>query len=276
MKKTILLLPCLLYTFYGAFAQCANERNVFAFEYNNKTYELIRENKTWADAAACAASRGGYLAEINSAEENRAVFDFLTSANIQSHDTKAPDGFSSYVWLGGNDISAEGAWVWNGNNDSAFTQFWQGTASGSAVNGHYTNWGNEPDNWGNGSGQDGLGMAVVNWPLGRAGQWNDVHHENILYFVVEYNSLLRSGNNFTENTVILYPNPARDVVSIEALNDDLAHVAIYSVDGRLVKLLKKEALAGNKLPIEALPPGIYTVSLYTVNGKTIVQKLVKQ
>ena len=49
------------------FGQCTDNSNVYSFVYGGKTYEVIRENKTWSDAAACAAERGGMLVEINDA-----------------------------------------------------------------------------------------------------------------------------------------------------------------------------------------------------------------
>ena len=36
------------------FGQCADNSNIYSFVYGGKTYEVIRENKTWSDAAACA------------------------------------------------------------------------------------------------------------------------------------------------------------------------------------------------------------------------------
>jgi len=171
---------------------CVNSDNIYSFTYDGKNYDIIRENKTWLEAADCAVERGGFLAEINDAEENVALFNELTNnASIVNDNTTAADGGgASYVWIGGNDITIEGNWIWDGNNDGTTTQFWQGTASGTVIGGHYNNWGNEPDDFGDG--QDGLGLSLTEWPLangslGKAGQWNDVSDTNTLYFVVEYN-----------------------------------------------------------------------------------------
>jgi len=72
MKKNLLLfiLPLLFVTNRGS-AQCADQQNVFAFTYNGKAYEIIKENKTWLNAAACAVSRGGYLAEETAPQKIR-------------------------------------------------------------------------------------------------------------------------------------------------------------------------------------------------------------
>ena len=171
---------------------CASTSNIYKFTYNSKRYEVVREKKTWAEAAECAKDRGGYLAEINNAAENTAIFNELkNNASINNSNTVSADGGSaSYVWIGGNDMTTEGNWVWNGNNDANSTQFWQGDRAGSPVGGLYNNWGNEPDDFG--TGQDALGLALTQWPvnsgsLGTAGQWNDIYHTNKLYYVIEYN-----------------------------------------------------------------------------------------
>jgi hypothetical protein len=77
----------------------------------------------------------------------------------------------------------EGEWIWDGDGDGEGVQFWAGGVSGEPVNGLYSNWGLEPDNWNN---QDGLGLAITNWPLGEAGQWNDVDIANELFYIIEY------------------------------------------------------------------------------------------
>ena len=146
-------------------------------------YEIVFANMSWANAADFAVSRGGFLAEINDQTEQEAIFDALMSASIDNSNTVAPDGGDgSYVWIGGNDLGREGTWIWDGNNDNDGIQFWMGDANGTAVDGLYNNWGNEPDDF---QGQDGLGLALTNWPLGIAGEWNDVDHTNELYFVIE-------------------------------------------------------------------------------------------
>ena len=161
---------------------------IYSFSYNGKEYDLMKLKMTWVDAVSYAVSRGGYLAEINDKNENKAIFDELVdNASITLSLTKSGDGGgASYVWIGGNDIETEGTWVWNGNNDEANSQFWLGDYSGTSVDGLYSNWGDEPDNWGTGDGQDALGFALTDWPYGEAGQWNDIKTNNRLYFIIEY------------------------------------------------------------------------------------------
>lgn len=158
--------------------------SIIPFSYNGTNYEIVRSNKTWSEAASFAVSRGGGLAEIDNSAEQNALFAELNNASIITSKTTASDGGNaSYVWIGGNDMATEGNWIWDGNNDQTGAQFWMGTQSGTAVGGLYNNWGDEPDDFG--SGQDGLALALTDWPLGVAGEWNDVELTNTLYFLIE-------------------------------------------------------------------------------------------
>lgn len=159
---------------------------IVSFSFNGTDYELIQQNETWSDAVAIAVQRGGFLAEINDEAEQNAIFMAINNASLVASETVAPDGGgASYIWLGGNDIQSEGNWVWNGNGDATTEPFWMGMQDGMPVDGSYTNWGNEPDNFG--TGQDALGLAITDWPLGVAGQWNDIDETNTLFFLVELN-----------------------------------------------------------------------------------------
>lgn len=240
---TILLISVCFIT-QNTFSQCvSNESNVYAFVYNNTNYEIVKENLNWVDASACAVSRGGFLAEIDTQEEQDSIFFHVNNAGIIGSNTVAPDGGgASYLWIGGNDMNIEGDWIWDGNNDGTGAQFWQGTSSGSPVGGLYNNWGNEPDNFG--SGQNGLGFAFTNWPLGVAGQWNDVDDANTLYYIIEYPNGLNIDKEIkTEFNV--YPNPSDKEITInipnELLNITTPLLKIYTVSGELVEEMNSVA-----------------------------------
>jgi hypothetical protein len=171
----------------------------FNFIYNGHTYQFVQSNQTWINATTAAKAKGvagspGYLVEINDASENAEVFTRLL-ANVPPalfNSTRAPDGGTgAYVWLGATDRGVEGTWLLDGDGNGAGPQFWSGTKSGSAVGGLYNNWGrqaaqNEPDNFNN---QDAAGISLDNWPLGSAGQWNDVAEGNALFYMVEFNAV---------------------------------------------------------------------------------------
>lgn len=193
-------------------AQCPDDATkLYSFDYNDHTYEVIKEKKSWTAAAACAKARGGYLAHIGDAAENTEIFNQLSNnAGITLSNTSTLNGGNaSYVWIGGNDITTEGTWIWDGDNEGASTQFWSGDYLGSDVGGLYNNWGetsdqNEPDNFPkdpfdiNDPGQDALAIALNAWPttessgngLGVAGQWNDILTTETLYYIVEHDQIL--------------------------------------------------------------------------------------
>jgi hypothetical protein len=255
-------------------AQCAGASNIYLFSYNGKNYEVIRENKTWSDAAQCAVERGGFLAEINDQAEQDAIFTELsTNAGINVGNTVAPDGGNaSYVWIGGNDISTEGTWIWDGDNDNNGPQFWMGTASGNPVGGLYNNWGNEPDNY---MEQDALGLALTNWPLGTANQWNDVDTDNTLYYVVEY-SVASSVNDVMKNLGIrIYPNPVSDILRIEIRKAGKMEVVIFDSSGQKLRSVSITDNGVFDMDLTDLKSGIYLVSIKSADGKSLNRVMVK-
>lgn len=172
-----------------SYSQCTIiPSNIYSFVYDGRTYEVVKEQKSWLDAVSCAVNRGGYLVEINSLDEQNAISTQIPSAGINFSQTVVPESGSPGLWLGGNDINVEGNWVWNGNNDGT-SQLFYSTTGGSIL---FSRFGCsasnpsicEPDNFmGN---QDALVIQTHNWPIGAANQWNDVNASNLLYFIIEY------------------------------------------------------------------------------------------
>lgn len=253
-------------------AQCASNVNIYTFFYDDTEYQIVKENQSWANASACAVEFGGYLAQIDSQAEQDAIFDNLMNyAGIVIGNTVAPDGGgASYVWIGGNDIANEGIWIWDGDNDGNGDQFWQGTASGNPVGGLFNNWGNEPDNWNN---QDGLGLALTEWPLGSgtlgvAGQWNDVDDSNTLYYVIEC-CLASSVNDFNfQKDISIYPNPVSNTITIEIKGETkIESIKLHNELGQVILenyAIKKSLSSIN---VSHITSGLYYVIIENNNGK---------
>ena len=161
----------------------ANSYNADAVgTFGGHRYLVFKDAKTYDQALAAAkqvdSSAASSLVKIDSKEESDFVFSLLQKASISS--TAQDGGGATYAWIGASDAATEGTWQW---------------ADGSAVS--YTNWGtknglSEPDNFdgshlgGNYTGQqDYAAMAVTDWPIGLAGQWNDIDGVNQLAYVVE-------------------------------------------------------------------------------------------
>lgn len=251
------------------FAQCADENNVNSFTYNGNTYEVVLENKTWADAAACAVERGGYLIEINDAQELAMIFPNLPFINFQN--TSAPDGGNGgYLWIGANDIAAEGTWIWDGDNSGSGPQFWDGAANGSPVGGLYNNWGNEPDNFG--AGQDAAAYAITNWPNGLQEEWNDVAASNQLYFIIEYTAADLNENQ-SNSAPRIFPNPAKSEIRVET--EGVERIVISNLNGTPIE--KYAVNGGNLLEISIAnyPAGMYMVHYLMENGTSVQERFVK-
>ena len=275
MKTTLRIIAIMIIIVmnnYNVIGQCANGSNIYSFVYDGKTYEIIKENKSWVEAAACAVERGGILTEINDVSEQNAIYTELDlNAGISVNSTVAPDGGGgSYVWIGGNDLLVEGNWVWDGDNDSNSTQFWQGTSTGSPVGGLFNNWGNEPDDY---SGQDALGLSLNGWPLGVAGEWNDVKHTNDLYFVVEYSTIIGFDDLHIDDNIKLYPNPFVDFMTIEA--KDMDKVVIINSFGQELKSIYFENADSKRIDLSDLNEGVYFVKVSLKNGKSSIRKIIK-
>ncbi|MFT5823000.1 MAG: hypothetical protein ACI8ZM_004259 [Crocinitomix sp.] len=272
MKKGILTLATLI-TFSTVNAQCVDEANVFEFTFDGKTYELIKENKNWPDAAECAVERGGALVRIDSEEENTALFNAISTFDVIPAETSAPDGGGgSYLWLGGTDRAEEGVWIWDINDDDIGDQFWEGAVDGTPVGGLYNNWGDEPDDFG--GQQDGAAMSVNGWPLGVAGEWNDVNDDdNTLFFFVEYEPV--DGIEEEEESMIsIYPNPVTDLLFITTdLDAQIKDLNFYDVSGQLVQLDTENWAEG--IGVSTLESGTYFIEIRLDNGVLITEKFIK-
>lgn len=254
--------------------QCANPANIYSFNYNGKTYQVVKENKNWIGAAACAVEKGGILAEINSQDEQDAVFAGLQSAGVSLLNTTAPDGGgSSYIWIGGNDMAEEGKWIWDGNNDGVGPQFWQGDFAGSSVGDLYENWGGEPDNYN--SNQNALGLALTDWIYGDAGEWNDLFQGNLLYFVIEYDSILGTKDAISEpGSAWLYPNPVRDFLEIKATKN-IVGITLTDVSGRQLRSFSVNNKHHEKIDCTSLADGFYFIEIMYQDNTSAKHKIIK-
>ncbi len=79
------------------------------------------------------------------------------------------------------------------------------------------------------------------------------------------NQKITKNKDFSNNSVSfnLYPNPVRDVLHISILDEKLLHVAVYSMEGRLMLSQKSDT---NNIFVEQLPAGIYLLQIQTEKG----------
>lgn len=284
MKLVANLIMVLIFS-ANLFSQCVDTANVYTFTYNNKTYEVVKELKSWTDAAACAVERGGYLVEINDVNEQNAVYNAIISgAGISpTYTSIANGGGIAYVWIGATDQQTEGTWIWDGNNDNSGINFWtgqgaNGAGNGLAIGGAYYNWGGtstsipkEPDNFG--TGQHHAAIALAGWPsgstmLGIAGEWNDIIGSSLLYFVIEKNSTSINENKTGSTTdLIIYPNPTDGII-----NFDLTYkqIEVYDFTGKLLKIFNN----ARSIDVTEFKSGTYIIHIledsFVKKGKFIL------
>ncbi len=256
----------------------------YHFEYNGKNYEIVKDFKSWEDAAADAVSKGGYLIEINDLEEQNAIYDTIVNGAQIADDyvTVNNGGGIAYVWLGATDKNTEGTWLWDGNDDAEGLNFWtgqgqNGTGNGQVVDELYNNWGgassgevNEPDNYG--SGQDACAIALAGWPagttmLGIASEWNDIIKSTELYYVIEYDND-NSIKSIKKNKFEIFPNPANRNVTVKGNNiENVKYIRLISITGsKLYNIDNKKKCNELEIDVSYLTSGIYFLSLYNKNN----------
>ena len=269
-QKIFLFLLIIVIGSNTGLSQCIQDtNNIYTFKVDENTYQLIKENKSWADAQSCAVSLGGHLAIIGSQTEQDSIFANINRASINTNSTLAPDGGgAAYIWLAGNDTLIEGDWVWDNPGDTN-TQFWQGDKNGSSIGGLFNNWGNEPDNFQN---QDALGLALTSWPLGVAGEWNDVDEGNTLYYLVEFTVLSSiNKNSVKKNAFKVFPNPALSEVSL-AIDLKYGKAVNYQIVDTKGSIVLEGSYSGSPIKVEQLVKGTYWIKLNGSKEAAIFQK----
>ena len=280
MKKFLFFIS-VFFVFSEVFSQCADTANIYSFVYDGRSYEIVKEMKTWEEAAACAVERGGALVSINDSSEQNAVYDAIVNgAQIPADYTVVYDaGNIAYVWIGATDQSEEGTWLWDTNNDSTGVHFWtgqgeNGDGNGTPVENAYTNWGGssqgiaqEPDDYGT---QDHAAIGLQGWPngtdmLGCAGEWNDILGANNLYYIIEYDYLLGTDHETNQNNFRIFPNPCDGVLKISGDYDKLQ---IYDMAGKQIDEYEK----AERINLSGIGTGLYFLQIEK-GRKIMKQKL---
>ncbi len=306
----LLLTGALLFTFPAkGLSQCADPSDIYGFEFNGAQYEIVMEMKTWGDAALCAVERGGYLAEINSQEEQDAIMEAIRNgAEISDTYTEVLNGGGiAYIWIGATDTDDEGVWRWEGEDKRDGAKFWTGQGAngdndGTPFEDSYVNWGGtgegtpqEPDDFGP-DGQDFGAIGLSGWPkgstmLGNTGEWNDLEGTSTIYFIIEYDPVVGTGDsspfgpgrgtgNPNTLSVRLYPNPSEGVVYLGTSGDQRSGADHSVVDHSVVDRLELFDFTGRLLDTYLEFPadltrhgkGVFLTRIYTARG-VVTQKL---
>ena len=82
-----------------------------AFVYHGHSYYIYSDVSTWEEALAYCRSLGGYLAVINNAGENDALFNYMKSCGYES------------AYFGYTDAGSEGRWRWVPEDSSSYVNW---------------------------------------------------------------------------------------------------------------------------------------------------------
>ncbi|KAL3841961.1 hypothetical protein ACJMK2_020037 [Sinanodonta woodiana] len=120
----------------------------------NSCYHISHDREEWASAEFMCHTMGGYLVEINNADEGH----FL------EHQVKLFNFSEGQTWIGATDILVEGDWVWADSQTSLSSRA-------------YTNWlAGEPNN---------LGRNENCLSLFNSGLWNDEDCDTHFHYICE-------------------------------------------------------------------------------------------
>jgi hypothetical protein len=86
---------------------------------------------------------------------------------------------------------------------------------------------------------------------------------------------LSTGNSIErQKEILIYPNPATDVITIEMGNTEPATIEILDITGKVVLIRNNQAQHAT-IDINNLPNGIYLVRVRSAS-QMAVQKIIKQ
>lgn len=115
-----------------------------------------------------------------------------------------------------------------------------------------------------------FGSSLSNW-------YDDAPAQVGSKFIVDDVALTFNSNSVDEASIAtskVYPNPVSSVLNVEILNAEATSIAIYSLDGSLVKSEKLNGVSGT-VNVEDLKSGIYLYTISTKEGSVIQSRFLK-
>lgn len=88
----------------------------------------------------------------------------------------------------------------------------------------------------------------------------------------EYSNNLSTTDN-TFGNLTIFPNPVKDILTINALEQSFNNYKIYNLTGQIV--LKNYLKNQNKINVSSLNNGIYFIKITSSKGKEIIKKIIK-
>jgi hypothetical protein len=93
--------------------------------------------------------------------------------------------------------------------------------------------------------------------------------------------IVRNDQTPVTESVKIYPNPAKDVITLQCSSINIGNtiISVFDITGRLAKKIvveKGQALYQQTIDISDLRPGIYEATIMIGNKKQVVTKFIKQ
>ncbi len=101
------------------------------------------------------------------------------------------------------------------------------------------------------------------------------HQEGVVLDDLKISGTAGVNNQEIEKDIMLYPNPAKDIISLKWGNEiHVSRITVYSLDGK--RIINKELKQATKemINISSLPTGMYLVKIYTNKGQAVKKLIV--
>ncbi len=80
---------------------------------------------------------------------------------------------------------------------------------------------------------------------------------------------------FENNPTLVFPNPAKDMVTVAGLRDNDEHIQIMDLSGRVIREIPVTG-SGEQINVSDLTTGLYGIRIVSTDGKVRTEKLMKQ
>jgi hypothetical protein len=103
---------------------------------------------------------------------------------------------------------------------------------------------------------------------------NSINNNCQIPFSITVNELTETTDAHLENSVDIFPNPAKDllVVNLQNENDRILSIQLFNLAG----IQQNISFTDNSIDLTGLIPGYYTVHIKLSSGKGIIQKIIKE
>lgn len=94
-------------------------------------------------------------------------------------------------------------------------------------------------------------------------------------FVIVFTEEVLSNQDFNESSIVVYPNPTEDQLTIASPLSQITEVSIYDVRGRVIQTIEVNNQNNYQINTQTLESSMYFVKITTQNG-SITKRIIKQ